>query len=503
VVTVRRFEVVGSTVFSAAELERVTARWTGKPIAFAQLLQVATAVTDRYLRAGYITSGAYIPVQKLAGGTVKIQVVEGRLEDIQIEIRRGRLSPEYVRDRLAIATAPPLNVNRLRQALQLLQLDPLVDRLQAELATGTQPGTNVLAVAVTGAKTFRTSLQLHNTRNPNVGTFERSVTLTEANLLGWGDGIDATYANTQGSNRFEGSYTLPVNPRNGTLRFHYQLTGSTIVEPPADDFDIDVDSRSFDLTFRQPLLRRATATGDRELALSVTAERRENDTQVGGFEFPLFEGADEEGKTRLTVLRLQQEWLQRSRRDVLALQSQFGLGLGAFGSTTNNDQPDGQFFAWRGQLLYSRLLGSTLPLLPVRPSLLLRSDLQLAADRLLPLEQFSLGGRETVRGYRQDALVTDSGGTVSAEVRWPVARVPEWQATLQLAPFVDLGMGWNVEADDPSPNALVGVGVGAIWQLGDRITARLDWGLPLVKVDGDDRTWQDNGLYFQVEWQPF
>jgi hemolysin activation/secretion protein len=37
----------------------------------------------------------------------------------------------------------------------------------------------------------------------------------------------------------------------------------------------------------------------------------------------------------------------------------------------------------------------------------LRNDLQLAKDPLLPLEQFTVGGASTVRGYRENQLVKD------------------------------------------------------------------------------------------------
>ncbi|MBW4572873.1 MAG: ShlB/FhaC/HecB family hemolysin secretion/activation protein, partial [Tolypothrix carrinoi HA7290-LM1] len=75
--TVKRFEVLGSTVFSREELAKVLAPFTNKPIAFAQLLQARDAISELYIKKGYITSGAYIPPQTLTSGVVKIQVVEG------------------------------------------------------------------------------------------------------------------------------------------------------------------------------------------------------------------------------------------------------------------------------------------------------------------------------------------------------------------------------------------------------------------------------------------
>jgi hemolysin activation/secretion protein len=502
-ITVQQFEFAGNTAFSQEQLSQATADFIGKPITFAQLLQAANQVTALYLEKGYITSGAYIPAQEFPSGTVKIQVVEGSLEEIEINIVKGRLNPNYVRDRIAVATAKPLNVNRLQEALQLLQLNPLIASLNAELSAGTRPGTNTLEVTVKGADTFNIRPDLNNYRNPSIGTFERSIEVSEANLLGLGDKMIFNYANTDGSNDFEGSYTLPVNPYNGTIAFQYRVANNTIVESPFDQLDIETDSRDFDLTFRQPVIQRATSEVSQELALSLTAARRETDSSILGVGFPLFPGASDKGKTQISALRFTQEWTQRSSQEVLAARSQFSLGINAFNATINDDGPDSQFFLWRGQLLYLHLLSPATGKPAAGPTLLLRSDLQLAADPLLPIEQFSLGGQSTVRGYSQDALLTDNAIFASAEARLPIVRVPEVEGILQIAPFIDFGTGWNTGGGNPNPNTLVGIGFGLLWQMGDKFSARSDWGVPLVGIDSGDSTWQENGFYFQVDYKLF
>ena len=503
IILVEKFEFVGSTVFSQKELNQVTADFIGQPITFDQLLQAANKVTELYLKKGYITSGAYIPSQEIESGTVKIQVLEGRLEEIKVNIAKGRLNPNYVRSRIALAASKPLNINRLQEALQLLQLNPLIESLDAELTAGTKPGANSLEVTVRGAKTFVTEFRIDNNRNPGVGSFERGVEISEANLLGLGDQLSFAYINTDGSNTFEGSYTLPINPRNGTLRFDYRISNNNIVEPPFNKLDIEVDSREFELTFRQPIIQTATPERSQEFALSFTAARRESDSSIFGVNFPLFPGADVNGKTRISELNFGQEWLQRSRQDVLAARSEFSFGIGAFDATINSSQPDSQFFVWRGQMLYLRRLGEATGKPAIGPNLLVRSNIQLAGDSLLSREQFSLGGQATVRGYRQDALLTDNGISASVEARLPIARVPEVEGTLQFAPFIDFGIGWNTSGNTPDPNTLVGVGFGLIWQMGDNFTARLDWGIPLIDINSTKRTWQENGVYFQLEYRPF
>ena len=491
-ITIEKFEFEGNTAFSDEELAKVTEPFTNRPISFAQLFQARSAVTQHYLDRGYITSGALIPPQTLGGRVVKIQVIEGGLEAINVTGTR-RLRPNYVRSRLAIATSKPLNRERLLEALQLLQLNPLIQNLSAELTAGTQPGSNLLEVQVTEAKTFTTQLSTANNRAPSIGSVNARLQLNQANLLGFGDGFSLSYNNTKGSDGIDVSYTLPINPRNGTLNFSYGTTGSTVIEPPFDRIDINAHSRYYELTLRQPLFQTPTE----EFAIGLTATRQESETTLLEIPFPLSLGADDEGSTRVSALRFFQEWTKRTSRQVLAARSQFSLGVGAFNATVNNKPPDSRFFSWRGQAQWVRLLGpDTL--------LLVRGDAQFADRALVPLEQFGLGGQETIRGYRQDVLLTDNGVLASAELRVPVLRIPKLNTVVQLAPFLDVGTAWNrAGRDDPDPNLLLSTGLGLQAQVGSRLTIRLDYGIPLVSASSSERTWQENGFYFSVVATPF
>ncbi|ODH01017.1 hemolysin activation/secretion protein [Nostoc sp. KVJ20] len=489
-----RFEVVGSTVFSPEELAKATAEFTKRPISLTEVYQARSKITELYLNNGYITSGAYIPPQTIQSGVVKIQVVEGKLEDIQITGTR-RLNQNYVRSRLAIATSPPLNRQRLLEALQLLQLNPLIQNVTAELSAGSRTGASLLEVKVTEAKTFSSQIVLDNGRSPSVGSFRRRLQLNEANLLGLGDSLGVAYTNTDGSNSFDASYTLPLNPRNGTLTLNYGITSSNVIEPPFNVLDIQSDSRYYELTFRQPIVQTPT----QEFALGLTASRRESEASyIEGERLPFPGlGADEQGRTRVSALRFFQEWTSRNSREVIALRSQFSLGIDVLNPTINQNPPDSRFFAWQGQAQWARLLAP-------ETLFLLRLNTQLASRTLLPLEQFGLGGQDSIRGYRQDYLLTDNGTFLSAEVQVPILRLPQIDSTLQVVPFVDFGVGWNSSGrENPDTNTLAAVGLGLRWSQGDRFTLRLDWGIPLVSVNSNERTLQENGLYFSLLYNPF
>ncbi|HEY9763878.1 MAG TPA: ShlB/FhaC/HecB family hemolysin secretion/activation protein [Trichocoleus sp.] len=505
------FNVVGSTVYSAEELAQVAADaiplempncevatpdpTPGYLLTFAQVQQARDAITQYYVDNQYITTGAFVPEQTLESGVVQLQVIEGRIEEIQV-LGLDRLNPAYVRDRISLAAQSPLNTEQLLQGLQLLQLDPLIESLDVELATGIRPGTNRLIVNATEANPYRLGFILDNGRTPLVGSFQRRVRGGHINLLGQGDVFFVDYANTDGSNSVNLYYAYPLNARNGTLSFSHGRTSSWVIEEPFEILDIRSRSRYYELTYRQPVYQ----TPNQEFALSLTGSREESESRFnpGGFGDQPFivRGSDNQGRTQITALRFTQEWLNRDSQQVLAVRSQFSLGINALGVTLNPAPPNGNFFSWRAQGQWVYLLGpDTL--------LQLRGDFQVADRPLVPLEQIGIGGVGTVRGYRQDQLLTDNGITASADVRFPIARVPEVNGLLQLIPFVDFGMGWNNTGENPNPSTLLSTGLGLNWQMEGGFSTRLDYGLPLVNAPTTGNSLQESGLVFSLRYEPF
>jgi hemolysin activation/secretion protein len=494
-IIVSKFEFDGNTAFSDEKLTKVTAQFTKRSLTFIELLQVEATIAKLYTDAGYINCGAVIPAgQTLSqqGSVVKIQIIEGGLEEIAVTGTR-RLNSNYIRSRLAIAAARPLNQKRLLSALQLLQLDPLIQNISAEVSAGSRPELSLLTVKVVETDSFDTEFFLDNGRAPSVGSLRRGVRIKEGNLFGFGDGLNLEYINTDGSNTFDLRYNIPINPRNGTITIRGGLTSTKVVEPPFDRIDIIGNSNYFELGFRQPLI----LSPNREFAVGLSALRQESKSQLLGRGFPLSAGANEQGETRIFALQFFQEYQQRNFQEALALRSQFNLGLDIFNATVNNEAPDSRFFSWRGQGQYVRLLAP-------QTLLVIRSDLQFSTRALVPLEQFGLGGLGSVRGYRQDILLTDNGFLASAEVQLPVLRLKNVGGVLQVVPFIDFGVGWNSSGNpDPNPNTLLGLGLGLQWQMGDRLNVRLDYGIPLTDIQDRGRTLQEDGIYFSIVANPF
>ncbi|QLE59429.1 ShlB/FhaC/HecB family hemolysin secretion/activation protein [Nostoc sp. TCL26-01] len=484
---VNKIQVLGATVLQK-EIADLIKPFANRQVTFADLLQLRTDITELYIKNGYVTSGAFLPNnQNLTGGVVKIQVVEGELEKIEISGLRS-LQSVYVRSRLAQATSKPLNRKRLEAALQLLQLDPIIQRVNAELTAGSTPGQNILQVIITEAPAFHGGVFVANNQSPSIGSTQVGVFINHDNLLGFGDRFTAEYGMTDGLNLYDVSYAVPLNASNGTLNLRVNNTDSRIVNS-FRNLKIRSETQTYSLSYRHPLYRQPQS----EFALSLGLDLRHSQTfLLDNIPFSFSPGA-ERGEAKVSVLRFAQDWVNRNDTRVLAARSQFSLGIGAFDATVNDTGTDGRFFSWLGQFQWvQRLSPKTL--------LLTRFNAQLTGDALLSLEKFSIGGVDTVRGYSQNQLVADNGMTGSVEVRIPLTSNAN---TLQIAPFFDFGTVWNNRISNPQPQTIAGFGLGLLWQPMQDLNLRLDYGIPLTDVNSRGNTLQDKGFYFSLRYQPF
>jgi hemolysin activation/secretion protein len=178
---------------------------------------------------------------------------------------------------------------------------------------------------------------------------------------------------------------------------------------------------------------------------------------------------------------------------VFALHSQLSLGVDAFGATNNRSSlPDGQFVAWLGQFQWARRLGIQ------GTQLILRTDIQLTPDPLLSLEQFTVGGGQSVRGYRENQLVRDNGAVGSVESRISLMQNPQGQDIVQVAPFADAGGAWATRGRTPDPKYLASVGLGLRWAITRDVNFQVYWGYPLKDVDASGHDLQDYGIHFRL-----
>ncbi len=485
---IKKVEVRGNTILQD-EIAGLTQLYENRELTLENLLELRLSISKLYIERGYITSAAFLPNnQDLSTGIAQIQVIEDEVERIEIGGLR-RLRSQYVTSRLKRATSTPLNEPRLREALQLLENDPLIEQVEGNISPGSIQGRSILRVSLTESPAFHSAIAFENNQPPSIGSIQGSVEVSHDNALGFGDFLSARYGRTEALNLYDIGYNIPVNALNGTLSFRYNNDDSRIIEDDFQDVGIRSEAQTYSLGFRQPLSR----TPNSEFALSLGLDLRRSQTYILDDIPYSFTAGPQQGESKVTVIRLSQDWVNRDVRTVLAARSQFSIGINAFDATINDTDPDGQFFSWLGQFQLVQQLSS-------RNLLVARVATQLTPDSLLSLERFSIGGVDTVRGYGQNQLVADNGILGSVEVRFPLTSDPR---TLQLAPFFEIGTVWNNREVDRDSTTIASLGLGLRWLIKPNLSLLLDYGIPLISVGDRGDSLQENGLYFSLRYQPF
>jgi len=400
-----------------------------------------------------------------------------------------------------LGVTKPLAIAPLQERLQLLQQDTRIERLNAELRPGDRRGESALNVRVQEASPWKAWIDLNNYQTPVVGAERGLATIAHQNVTGHGDPFSFTYGRSRGVNPIiDTAYTLPITRYDTTITGYYRRNDFLVIDPSFRFLDLNAEAQIIGVTVRQPLYK----TLSDEFAVAVSGEHLYNKvtTAEPGLA-PLFiPGSSDTGVNTVSALRFIQEYVHRTSNSVIAARSRFSVGLDVLGATINTGPvPDGRFFSWLGQVQGIRRVDEWGGV-----QFLGQLSLQLANDRLFPLEQVPVGGRFSVRGYRENTLIRDNALLASVESRVPLLTYPTGEPRIQLAPFVDLGRAWNAKGGTPDPQTLASVGVGLRWTILPQERARFEvyWGAPLNfnnvhRPQGDSRDHlQDNGLHVQI-----
>ena len=491
---VRKINVTGSTVFSAQEIAAVTTPYENRNINMEDLETIRRALTILYINKGYMNSGAVLPDQTVADGVITYQIIEGKLTHIDVQGNKW-FGEAFISDRIALGAKTPLNLSPLQDRLQLLQQDQRIERIRAELRPGAMPGESELKVTIEEKPPMSVWLAFNNYQSPSIGAERGLITFAHQNLTGHADTLSLTYGRSEGlTAMIDAWYTIPFTVYDTSLLIRYRQNDYKVVEDVFESLDIENKSEAYELSLRQPVYR----TLNQELALVLGLEHERERTFMFGEPFSFYPGA-EDGQSVVIPLRFSQEWTYRTQRQVFALRSRFSAGIGMGDATIHGDQPDGRFFAWQGQFQWARIFDF------LDAQLLFRVDGQVTDDSLLPMEQISIGGRYSVRGYRENFLERDEGIIASLEARIPVIQNKLLADYIQVCPFYDYGRGDNKRMPTPDPQEISSVGVGLRWAasltksfFNLKAESEIYWGYPFTDVRLSHQNLQDNGIHFQI-----
>jgi len=494
-VFVREFRITGNTVIATEELKKVVAPFENREVTNNELEELRKRLTLLYINKGYINSGAVIPDQKVVDNTIEIRIIEGKLERIEIQGTK-RFKPKYFTSRLELSAGPPLNVRNVESELQILLQDPLVEQIKAQLVPGDKPGEAVLKADVKEAPPWDFGLVLDNKIPPSLGEERLLIQGALYNLARRGDALFMQLDEAEGiKNDFKLRYRVPLTPKDLALNFYYENGRAEIVEEPFDELNIETKLQKYGIQLGGPVIRKPNQT----FTLAGLFEHTDTESTLDGDPFSFSPGV-QDGDATVSVFRFIQDWVQRSANQVLSFRSTISFGVDCCGATINDavGVPDSQFTSWIPQFQWVRRFGKR------GHQVYFRVDGQMSSAGLLPVEKFTVGGLDSVRGYRTNQLVKDQGYTASFQYQLPIFRNPVGKRNLQFAAFIDTGAAKDKDLPNPEPTSLTGVGVGLIWAPSPKFQMEFYYADPLDDApEGGSYSWQDAAYYFRIVSYPF
>jgi hemolysin activation/secretion protein len=503
-ILVKRFQFEGNQVFSTSELSQLLESYQNRELSAEQLQEAKNIITQHYINHKFINSGAIIPDQQVVDGVITIKIIEGKLSEVEVSGNK-RVRTPYIQKRLEDQPGVPLNLDTLQERLQMLQQNSLFERINAELGPGLSLGEGILRIEIEESRPYHLQFNFNNHRSPSVGAYRGELVGWHHNVTGWGDTFYARYGYgfQQGLKDYNFRYDLPINHYGTVITLNMEHSDAKVVEKPFDQIDIESEADTYALSLTQPLWQKP----NKSLLLGLKLEKRQSETSLLDQPFR-FQDGGRDGKSKLSVIRFSQDWLDRSRTEVIAARSSFNFGIDAFNATIDNS-PDSQFFSWLGQFQYVRRLDFLPNPLLQASQIIFRIDLQKANQGLLSLEKFSVGGATTVRGYRENQMTRDNGLISSLEWRLPLpflqwrwsklSKNPE-DGIPQIATFFDYGRAWNESSEIPDdPKDIYSIGLGLRWSPSPHINTELYWGHALRDIpDPADEDLQDDGVHFEL-----
>ncbi|CAH0355600.1 ShlB/FhaC/HecB family hemolysin secretion/activation protein [Aquabacterium sp. CECT 9606] len=460
------YQVDGLPDASAARLAAITAPFTGKGRNYEDLVNATAAVTLYMQRElGYYVGFAYLPEQQAKDGIVHIAVLEGRLDQVQLnwpdtgvpvnrEVLEGYLA--------ALKPGEVIRVKDIERTVFLVN-DLQGVRTRFEIGEGREPGTASLIVTPTAEARVSGRIELDSLGSRYTGMGRISGGLTVASPTGHGDAVSVNALSSfSGGLAFAGvSYVSPVGASGLKLgaalsKVRYELdreyvstdlTGTVVA---ASGFALYPLVRSRNLNVFSLLSYENKRFDDREPGTAI--RKTSDDVQLG------------------VVGDFRDNWLNGGVNTYELSWLQGRMKFDAADVTTTGLKRD----FGKANLGYSRLQN----LVAGRLQLYARYKGQIAGTTLDATERFAVGGPTGVRAYAPGEAAGDTAHVVTTELRFlpPEAWVGRFAQELAFSTFYDWGHA-KTAPDSFSPStsrSLSGYGVGMIWARPSDFALRLN-----------------------------
>jgi hemolysin activation/secretion protein len=478
IATLTRITFDGTLLLKEQQLQAVAAPYLNRPITSSDIARLKYELTSLYFSKGYVLVKVTTPPQDLAGGTMKVVVVAGRIGDITIS--NDALHEGIANSRLkAIRSGEVFNERTVESALQDIKDLNNIDS-SVSLRPGSETGTTDLDVQI-HKSALNQDVQvftLDNYGSTFTGETIARLSLQKSNLLGIGETLGLTGRKSEDDFwAVQGEAVFPLPLRNLQLELDYLKSDNSI----GDVFtalDSDGESEVYQAALSSALINQR----QRKLIVRGGIER-------GKFES--FLANDPETSDTITKLYAESSYTMRKSRLVSFLSLRASKGVGALGADgkgeTDASRLNGDPRAWSFEsLLYANVR------LTDRDFAQAVLQGQYATTTVLSSDLFTIGGYGSVRGYEPAQSTGDSGASLNVDLYRQFDMPEHWYA--QAGPFVDYGYVHNRVHNSTEENNLwsTGIGVEFNYRHSRKLTSkvRIDWAHPLVhknlpEVDDD------------------
>jgi hemolysin activation/secretion protein len=453
----------------------------GKRVSQADLVTIANAISDTYRAAGFHLSRAIVPPQDIAGGRVRLRVIEGHIAELVV---KGDSAGAFG---IAAALQPALAERPSRLATLQRQLLLLNDRPGLRITDtqieeiGTASGRFRLIVTV---QTWRLYLSsgIDNLGSRAVGPWQSYSTAALNSIAVPGDSFALNLS------------TVPTHPEE--LAF-----GRVAYEAPVGVDGIRLGGSAYHSDVRPGDERRQFDTRTRTDSAEVHGSFSAWKTPISSLGFTVALAATDATSRdvfgtiyadRVRTLGLSVDYkLQDDLRGTNYFTASFRQGLNMLGASQDGDDllsHDGA----SGTFSVVNVWYTRLQTINDAWSIKLASAGQFASAPMLLSQQFYLGGAAFGRGYGSAEVGADNGIAGSFELRFDQALNFNFLTRYQLYGFADSGAVWNHGFGMSDGAALTSVGAGVRFYLRDQIEAGIAVARPLTYAapDNPNRDWR-------------
>ena len=228
---VEQVQIDGPTGLSLGELSALTSPFSGRLVRLSELMGLADQISNLYAERGYALTVAIVPVQTVIDGVVHLTVIEGSIDQIDVEFKhkpsvsRATRIATSVRKRLrpVVRSGPVRTYDLERSILGIDGLSGISPSVIIRPSRMVEGAADLLVVVDT--KALEVEATVDNRIRPEFGT-EQAVLSASANSLALiGDRLDLSYRRSRIDGAYDYrsvGYSVPIG--NSMSRAHLNLS---------------------------------------------------------------------------------------------------------------------------------------------------------------------------------------------------------------------------------------------------------------------------------------